>query len=116
VSRFGSVVLILLAFCLDGSRAVAAQGSEDGGAAAPGAKPDAFYSGSVVESTETSLVVSRTVLGKKERRTFAMTADTKIEGRLRTGSRVTVRYAPGDNGDTSILIVVRSSGAPTKKK
>jgi hypothetical protein len=95
---------------------VAAQSSEDAGAAAQAPKPDAFYSGSVVESTETSLVVSRTVLGKKERRTFAVTADTKIEGRLRTGSRVTVRYAAGDNGDTCILIVVRSGGAPAKKK
>jgi hypothetical protein len=51
-----------------------------------------------------------------ERRTFAITADTKIEGRLRAGSRVTVRYAAGDNGDMCILIVVRSGGAPPKKK
>jgi hypothetical protein len=108
------VVLILLVSCLARVPAGVAQGSEDAGAAAP--KPDAFYSGSVVESTETSLVVSKTVLGKKERRTFVMTTDTKIEGRLRTGSRVTVRYAAGDNGDTCILIVVRSGGAPAKKK
>jgi hypothetical protein len=45
-----------------------------------------------------------------------VTADTKIEGRLRTGARVTVRYAPGDSGDSAILIVVRSGGAPAKKK
>ena len=116
MSRSGSAALILLAACLAGSPAAEAQTSEDAGAAAPAPKPDAFYSGSVVESTETSLVVSRTVLGKKERRTFAMTADTKIEGRLRAGSRVTVRYAAGDNGDTCILIVVRSGGAAAKKK
>jgi hypothetical protein len=69
-----------------------------------------------VESTEATLIVSRTVLGKKERHTFAMTSDTKVEGRLRAGSRVTVRYAPGDGGDSAILIVVRSGGAPAKKK
>jgi hypothetical protein len=116
VSRLGSVVLILLVSCMAGFPAVAAQGSEDAGAPAPAPKPDAFYSGSVVESTETSVVVSKTVLGKKERRTFVMTTDTKIEGRLRAGSRVTVRYATGDNGDTCILIVVRSGGAAAKKK
>ena len=32
--------------------------------------------------------------GKKERRTFAMTADAKVEGRLRTGSPVTVVTRP----------------------
>ena len=84
--RLGSAALILLAALLAGSPAVAAQGSEDAASAAPAAKPDLFYSGSVVESTETSLVVSRTVLGKKERRVFAVTADTKVEGRLRPGS------------------------------
>jgi hypothetical protein len=85
-------------------------------APAAGKRPDAFFSGSVVESTEATLVVSRTVLGKKERHTFAVTSDTKVEGRLRTGIRVTVRYAPGDSGDSAILIVVRSGGAATKKK
>ena len=108
--------MILLIACLAGSPAAAAQSSEDAGAPAPASKSDAFYSGSVVEASETSLIVSRTVLGKKERRTFAMTSDTKIEGRMRPGSRVTVRYAAGDNGDTCILIVVRSGGAPAKKK
>jgi hypothetical protein len=116
VSRLASVVLILLVSCLAGFPAVAAQGSEDSGAPPQVKKPDAFYSGSVVESTETNLVVSKTVLGKIERRTFIRTTDTKIEGRLRAGSRVTVRYAAGDNGDTCILIVVRSGGAPAKKK
>ena len=90
--------------------------SPDDEAPAAGKKPDAFFSGSVVESTEVTLIVSRTVLGKKERHTFAMTSDTKVEGRLRAGARVTVRYAPGDNGDSAILIVVRPGGAPAKKK
>lgn len=91
------------------------QSPDDEGPAA-GKKPDAFFSGAVVESTETTLVVTRTVLGKKELHSFAVTSDTKVEGRLRAGARVTVRYAPGDNGDSAILIVVRSGGAPAKKK
>ncbi len=105
-----------MASCLAGSPAAAAQNSEDGGAPAQATKPDAFYSGSVVETTETTLVVSRTVLGKKEQHRFVVTPDTKMEGRARAGSRVTVRYASGENGDTCILIVVRSGGAPAKKK
>ena len=88
----------------------------DEAAPAEGKKPDAFFSGAVVESTEATLVVSRTVLGKKERHSFAVTADTKVEGRLRAGARVTVRYAPGDSADSAILIVVRSGGAAAKKK
>jgi hypothetical protein len=114
VFRFASAAILLLASGLAGLPSVAAQGSEDPGTTTPAPKSDAFYSGSVVESTETSLTVSRTVLGKKERRTFTVTADTKVEGRLRSGSRVTVRYESGDNGDTCILIVVR--GTPAKKQ
>lgn len=114
--RSASAVLVLSLTCLAGSPAAPAQSSEETGAAAPAPKPDLFYSGSVEESTETSLVVSRTVLGKKERRTFAVTSDTKVEGHLRNGSRVTVRYATGDNGDTCILIVVRGGGNGAKKK
>ena len=110
--RFAFAAILLLASGFAGLPSVAAQGSEDPGAITP--RPDAFYSGSVVQSTETSLIVSRTVLGKKERRTFTVTADTKIEGKMRAGSRVTVRYASGDNGDTCILFVVR--GAPAKKQ
>jgi hypothetical protein len=113
VFRFGFLAVLLLVSCPLAVRAVAAQESEDSGLTAK--KPDAFYSGSVVESTETTLVVSRTVLGKKERRNFAITADTKVEGRLRAGSRVTVRYAAGDSADTCILIIVRSGGAAKKK-
>jgi hypothetical protein len=130
VSRFAAVELVLLASLMARSLAAlpqsavvqnpivqssVAQSPEDAGPAA-GKEPNAFFSGAVVESTEATLVVSRTVLGKKERHSFAVTSDTKVEGRLRTGSRVTVRYAPGDSGDSAILIVVRSGGAATKKK
>ena len=116
MSRFGSVALILLASCLAGPGWAVAQNSDESGAAAPAKTPDLFFAGSVVKSTTTTLVVSRTVVGKKETHSFVVTSETKVEGRLRTGVRVTVGYAQGDRGDSALLIVVRSSGAPAKNK
>ena len=80
----------------------------------PGAtkKADAFFAGTVVEWTPEKITVTRTVLGKPENRSFVMTADTKIEGRLRAKVRVTVRYTSDEDGDTATMIIVRS----TKKK
>jgi hypothetical protein len=49
------------------------------------------------------------VLGKPENRSFVVTAETKVEGRLRARVRVTVRYISDDDGDTATLIVVRST-------
>jgi hypothetical protein len=79
-------------------------------------KADAFFAGSVVESTPERLVVSRTVLGKTESRTFALTSDTKVEGQLALKARVTVRYASDDNGDTALLVVVRGRSGSRRKK
>jgi hypothetical protein len=75
-------------------------------------KADAFFAGTVVEWSAEKIMVTRTVLGKPENRSFVMTADTKIEGRLRAKIRVTVRYTSDDDGDTATMIIVRS----TKKK
>jgi hypothetical protein len=77
-------------------------------------KADAFFAGTVVESTSEKITVRRTVLGKPENRSFAVTADTKVEGRLRIRVRVTVRYISDDDGDTATMIIVRS--AATQKK
>ena len=76
-------------------------------------KADAFFAGTVVESTAEKLTLTRTVLGKPEDRSFAVTPETKIEGRLRPRVRVTVRYVSDDNGDTATMIIVRSTA---KKK
>jgi hypothetical protein len=75
-------------------------------------KADAFFAGTVVEWSAEKITVTRTVLGKPENRSFVMTADTKVEGRLRARVRVTVRYTSDDDGDTATMIIVRS----TKKK
>ena len=80
--------------------------------AASAKKADAFFAGTVVESTAEKLTLTRTVLGKPEDRTFLVTPETKIEGRLRPRVRVTVRYISDENGDTATMIIVRS----TKKK
>ena len=77
-------------------------------------KADAFFAGTVVESTAEMITVTRTVLGKPENRSFVVTPETKIEGRLRARVRVTVRYISDEDGDTATMIVVRSA-APKKK-
>ena len=82
-------------------------------ATATAKKPDAFFAGTVVESTAEKLTLTRTVLGKPEDRTFIVTPETKIEGRLRARVRVTVRYTSDESGDTATMIIVRSAA---KKK
>lgn len=69
---------------------------------------DSFFSGSVVEFAADHVLVSRTILGKPaETRTFKINADTKTEGKLKQKSRVTVRYAPSEEGDVALSILVR---------
>jgi len=87
--------------------------------AAPQDKPDldnvnTFYAGTVAELTADQIKVSRTVLGKKESRSFAITPDTKVEGRLRVRVRVTVRYSSDEDRDTAVQIIVRPAQAKKK--
>ena len=72
-------------------------------------KQDTFFAGTVTEFTADKIAVSRVVSGKKENRAFRVTPDTKVEGKLRTKVRVTVRYNSDDDGDTATLIIVRSA-------
>jgi hypothetical protein len=89
-------------------------GAEESAAAAR--KTDAFFAGTVAESTPEKLTVARTVLGKNETRSFVVNADTKVEGTLSAKARVTVRYTTDDSGDTALLIVVRAPDRPAAKK
>src|SRR6516164_6860049 len=67
-----------------------------------------FFSGIVTELASDKLSVSRTILGKAdEQRTFRITGATRIEGKLKLKSRVTVRFAAGEEGDVAVSIVVR---------
>jgi hypothetical protein len=74
-----------------------------------------FFSGIVTALASDKLSVSRTILGKAdEQRTFRITGSTRIEGKLKLKSRVTVQFAAGDEGDVAVSIVVRDK--PDKPK
>ena len=72
-------------------------------------KPDTFFAGTVTECTSEQISVSRTVSGKQEKRTFRITTDTKVEGKLQIKVRVTVQYIAGEEGNTATRIVVRNT-------
>ena len=74
-----------------------------------------FFAGTVEVYTAQKITVSRTVLGKTEKREFKITPETKIEGKLRARVRVTVRYVASDDGEIAKLIVVRVPPASKKK-
>lgn len=88
-------------------------GPQQDAPATPPKQVDTFFAGSVLEITPEKISVTRKVSGKTENRTFRITPETKVEGKLRTKVRVTVRYSSDDTGDTATLIVVRP--AQTKK-
>lgn len=68
-----------------------------------------FVSGTVVELSQSRIVVHRVVLGKPgEDRAFVMRSETKVEGRLRRGARVTVGFRMTDEGDVAMRVIVRS--------
>jgi len=78
---------------------------------------DTFFAGTVSQFTSETIMVGRTVRGKAESRTFSLTPETKIDGKLAVKVRVTVRYFSDDDGDTATLIVVRGSAPkPPKQK
>ncbi|HML16583.1 MAG TPA: hypothetical protein VK419_06140 [Bryobacteraceae bacterium] len=70
---------------------------------------DTFFAGSVTELTPEKISVSRKLSGKTENRSFRITPDTKVEGKLKMRVRVTVRYVTDEAGDTAMLIVVRTA-------
>ena len=72
-------------------------------------KEDTFFAGTVSSWDAAKLVVSRPVAAKKEQRTFRMTPETKVEGKLRAKARVTVRYISGEDGDVATLVVVHTN-------
>lgn len=79
------------------------------------APADAFFAGTIVETTTERITVTRVVLGHRESRTFLRTPETRVEGRLAPNVRVTVRYASDESGDTATLIVVRPPATPAKQ-
>jgi len=75
---------------------------------------DDTFSGPVVELSATKITVSRSILGKPaEKHTFLIKSDTRIEGRLRVHTKVTVGFVSNDDGDIARLIVVRTAAPKT---
>jgi hypothetical protein len=69
-----------------------------------------FFSGVVTSLSDDKITVFKTVLGKNsETRTFLITPDTRVEGKLRLKARVTVRYAREEEGERALHIIVRNS-------
>ncbi|MGO4879558.1 MAG: hypothetical protein ACLP59_01905 [Bryobacteraceae bacterium] len=85
----------------------------------PSAQPpaDQFFAGVVTTLTETSITVTRTVLGKSTVRTFAITPETVVTGgKLKMKSRVTVGWVKDENGDRALKIILRAPVPPPKKQ
>lgn len=77
---------------------------------------DQFFAGTTTAVSETQITVSRTVLGETTTRTFMVTPETRIDGKLVVGAKVTVQFEPvEDAGDRAIHIVVRTP-TPDKKE
>jgi hypothetical protein len=88
---------------------------------APAVPPqDQFFTGTVTALSDTSVTVTRTTLGSESTvRTFAITPDTHVEGKLKMKARVTVRFVSEPEGDRVVRIIVRGSAPappPPKKQ
>jgi hypothetical protein len=69
-----------------------------------------FFSGIVTALADDKITVFKTVLGKNsETRTFLITPETRVEGKLRMKARVTVRYTHDEDSDRALHIIVRTS-------
>jgi hypothetical protein len=77
---------------------------------------DTFFSGTLDEVTSESILVTREVLGNPaEHKTFALTAQTRVEGKLAEGARVTVKFRVTDDGAVAETIIVRDLSKLKKK-
>ncbi len=75
---------------------------------------DQYFAGIVTDLTETSVTVTRTVLGRSTVRTFAITAETVIQGgKPKVKSKVTVKWVADEDGDRAVKIILRG---PAPKK
>lgn len=74
-----------------------------------------FMSGTVSELANDRMTITRAVAGRAtEKHAFLLTTDTTVEGKLKVKARVTVGYVKGEEADTAVRIIVRSSQGPRK--
>lgn len=67
----------------------------------------AFFSGLVDSFDPSRITVRRTNLGSRgDLRSFAVTPETRVEGRIRPKSRVTVRFVESEESDDLALSIV----------
>lgn len=72
-----------------------------------------FFSGSILNVSASQITVTRVVLGQKQdTRTFAITSETRIEGKPEAKARATIRFVTKDQADHALDIVVRSERKP----
>jgi len=78
---------------------------------------DQFFAGTITALSDTSITVTRTVLGKESTvHTFAITPETVIQGgKPKLKSKVTVKWVAGDDGDRALKIILRGAAPPPKK-
>ena len=77
---------------------------------------DTFFSGTLDEFSAESVKVTREVLGNPaEHRTFTVTAQTTVEGKLAEGARVTVKFHVTEDGAVAETIIVRDLSKLKKK-
>jgi hypothetical protein len=89
--------------------------SQDPPATAP--PPDQYFAGVVTALADDSITLTRTVLGKSTVRSFAISAETVVQGgKPKLKSKVTVKWVSGENGDRAVKIILRGSVPPPKKQ
>jgi hypothetical protein len=75
-----------------------------------------YFSGTVVSFNAEKVTVTRTILGATpSSRSFLITPETQVDGKLRPKVRVTVQYVTKDDVDRAVHIVVRNSDPKRQK-
>jgi hypothetical protein len=73
-------------------------------------------SGTVSSVEADKLVLSHKVKGKEEETTFILNDQTKKEGDLKAGERVTVHYKAENGSNVATMVKVAASMAKSRKK
>ena len=111
IVKFMRAALVLLLLSDAGALSMAAGQTPTAPARAiPEPRPrNTYFSGFVTELKESSVAVSRKASNGKStiEKLFAIDPQTKVDGKLKVNSRVTVRYETMGNVQRAIHIIVR---------
>src|SRR5215471_7436188 len=106
--RFPLIVVVTAMLCA----AVLAEQKAGNTTSNPPASPQAktappaknFTQGTIISITANQLVITRTVRGKANQMTFALTSETLRTGTLAAGTRVSVQYRQANNQNIAAAI------------